>query len=281
VPLLAQRSFDELATPLHRVTFVVLDVETTGGSPVGSALTEVAAARYRGGELLDTYQTLVRPGQRIPPFISGLTGITEGMVGDAPPIGAVLPSLLEFIGGSVLVGHNLRFDTSFIDHALVSTGRDPLGNHTVDTLAMARRLLRDLVTDCRLSTLAAGLDLPHRPSHRALTDVLATGDLLHALLERAGSFGIVGLDELLRLPKLVGHPEARKLRLTARLPNAPGIYWFCDAAGHVLHVDEAADLRAAVRSHFARGKRTASARLLRQLHSVHHRARVGPGTAPG
>jgi DNA polymerase III subunit epsilon len=279
VALLAQGSFDELTTPLDRVTFVVLDVETTGGSPAGSALTEVAAARYRGGELLGTYQTLIRPDQRIPPFISGLTGITEAMVAGAPAIGAVLPCLLEFIGGSVLVGHNLRFDTAFVDHALVSTGRDGLANHMVDTLAMARRLVRDLVANCRLVTLAAALDLPHRPSHRALADVLATGDLLHALLERAGSFGIVGLDELLRLPRLVGHPEARKLRLTARLPSAPGVYWLCDAAGHVLLVDEAADVRAAVRSHFACGRRTTSARLLRQLHSVHHRVRGGPGTA--
>ena len=54
-----QRSFDDLGTPLHQVTFVVVDVETTGGSPASASLTEVAAARYRGGERLGTYQTLV------------------------------------------------------------------------------------------------------------------------------------------------------------------------------------------------------------------------------
>ncbi len=201
-----------------------------------SSLTEVAAARYRGGELLGTYQTLVRPDQRIPPFISALTGITDAMVVDAPTSGAMLPSFLEFVGGAVLVGHNIRFDLSFLDHALVSTDRQPLANHAVDTLALARRMVRDTVTDCKLATLAAALRLPHQPSHRALADVLATGDLLHALLERAGSFGILGLEELLVLPRLVGHPEARKLRLTTRLPHGPGVYWFCDAAGHVLYV---------------------------------------------
>jgi DNA polymerase III subunit epsilon len=211
-----QRTFDELGTPLSEVTFVVLDVETTGGSPATASLTEVAAARYRGGEMLGTYQTFVRPDERIPPFITALTGISDAMVADAPTTGAMLPSFLEFLGGAVIVGHNVRFDLSFLDHALIATGRERLQNATVDTLALARRLIRDMVPNCKLGTLAEVLRLPHRPSHRALTDVLATGDLLHALLERAGSFGILGLEELLDLPRLIGHPQAAKLRLTTR-----------------------------------------------------------------
>jgi DNA polymerase-3 subunit epsilon len=127
--LTALGSCDQLGTPLHQVTFAVVDVETTGGAPPASSLTEVAAARYRGGELLGTFQTLVQPDQRIPPFISALTGITDAMVLGAPTTGAMLPSLLEFVGGAVLVGHNIRFDLSFLDHALVSTDREPLANY--------------------------------------------------------------------------------------------------------------------------------------------------------
>jgi DNA polymerase III epsilon subunit family exonuclease len=274
-----QGSFDDLATPLHQVTFVVVDVETTGGSPAQCSLTEVAAARYRGGELLGTYQTLVRPDERIPPFITALTGISDAMVAEAPRVGEMLPSFLEFVGRSVLVGHNLRFDLSFLDHALVATGRDALTNPTVDTLALARRLVRDLVHNCKLGTLASTLGLPHQPSHRALTDVLATGDLLHALLERAGSFGILGLAELLDLPRLVGHPQAAKLRLTVRLPHRPGVYWFTDAAGHVLYVGTATDLRARVRSYFASDDRRTIGRLLRQLDHIHHQVCAGPLSA--
>lgn len=266
-------SFDDFDTPLHRVTFVVVDVETTGGSPATCSLTEVAAARFCGGELTGTYQTFVRPDQRIPPFITALTGIDDAMVADAPRIGEMLPSFLEFVGGGVLVGHNLRFDLSFLDHALRATGRNALANTTVDTLALARRLVRDRVPNCKLATLAAALRLDHRPSHRALADVLATGDLLHALLERAGSFGIVELDELLDLPRLVGHPQAAKLRLTTRLPHRPGVYWFSDAAGHVLYVGRAPDLRASARSHFGHidgdGRRR-TGRLLRRMHAVDH-----------
>jgi DNA polymerase III epsilon subunit family exonuclease len=274
-----QAPFDDLGTPLSQVTFVVVDVETTGGSPARASLTEVAAARFRGGEQLGTYQTFVRPDERIPPFITALTGISDAMVADAPRVGEMLPSLLEFVGGSVLVGHNLRFDLSFLDHALVSTGRGPLDNRTVDTLALSRRLVRDEVDNCQLGTLAAALGLPHRPSHRALTDVLATGDLLHALLERAGSFGILDLAELLDLPRLLGHPQAAKLRLTVRLPHHQGVYWFTDAAGHVLYVGRAADLHARVRSTFGSDQPRMVGRLLRQLDAVHHRVCAGPLTA--
>jgi DNA polymerase III epsilon subunit family exonuclease len=272
-------SFDDPATPLSMVTFVVVDVETTGGSPATCSLTEVAAARYRGGELLGTYRTFVRPDERIPPFITALTGISDAMVADAPRIGAMLPSFLEFVGGAVLVGHNVRFDKSFLDHALVSTGRSPLANATVDTLALSRRLVRDMVPNCQLGTLAAVLRLPHQPSHRALHDVLATGDLLHAMIERAGSFGIFVLGELLDLPRLVGHPHAGKLRLTTRLPQRCGVYWLTDAAGNVLAVGQASDLRARVRAYFT-GERSRSVdRLLRQLHAVGYRPCPGPLTA--
>lgn len=270
-----QGSFDDLGTPLHQVTFVVVDVETTGGAPDSDSLTEVAAARYRGGELLGTFQTLVRPGGSIPPLITALTGISDAMVSEAPCVSEVLPPLLEFIGGSVLVGHNLRFDLSFLDHALTSTGRESLANATVDTLALARRLVRDMVPNCKLGTLASNLRLDHQPSHRALNDVLATGDLLHALLERAGSFGIVDLEELLDLPRLIGHPQAGKLRLTVRLPHRPGVYWFTDAAGNVLYVGKATDLQARVRSYFTSDRRSKVGRLLRQLHAVHHRVCSG------
>jgi DNA polymerase III subunit epsilon len=271
----------ELSTPLHSVSFVVVDVETTGGSPSTASLTEVAAARYRGGELIGTFCTFVRPDERIPPFITAMTGISDAMVACAPRPTQVLPSLLEFIGGSVLVGHNIRFDLSFLDHALGTSGRESLGNPAVDTLALARRLVRgdDNLPNCQLGTLSACLRLEHRPSHRALADVLATGDLLHALLERAGTFGILDLGELLALPALLGHPQAKKLRATVRLPRQAGVYWFSEARDRMLYVDRAEDLRRAARSHFlAQGDRRTN-RLLRQMHSVGHLCVPDPRSA--
>src|SRR5438477_10419453 len=117
-----------MGRPLAEVTFCVLDLETTGASAAVCEITEIGAVKVRGGECLGTFQTLVNPGVAIPPSITFLTGITEAMVMPAPRIEEVLPTLLEFIGGSVLVGHNLRFDVSFLDAALTRGGDPRLGN---------------------------------------------------------------------------------------------------------------------------------------------------------
>ena len=93
-----QRSFEDLGVPLSETTFCVVDVETTGGSALDGAITEVGAVKLRGGECLGTLQTLVNPGMAIPPEITVLTGITEAMVLPAPRMPEVLPSFLEFLG---------------------------------------------------------------------------------------------------------------------------------------------------------------------------------------
>jgi DNA polymerase-3 subunit epsilon len=265
-----QRSFDDLGTPLHEVTFCVVDLETTGGSPETCAITEIGAVRLRAGECLGTFQTLVNPRRAIPTNITVLTGITEAMVMPAPTIEDVLPSLLEFVGGCVLVGHNLRFDVSFLDAALRRAGRPPIRLTCIDTCALARRLIRDEVPNCRLGTLASRLRLSHTPTHRALDDALATGDLLHALLERAAAFGVMGLDDLVALPKMGGHPQATKLKLTSRLPRAAGVYLFRDRAGRPLYVGKATDLRSRVRSYFSSDDRRKIGALLRETHAIDH-----------
>jgi DNA polymerase III subunit epsilon len=265
------RSFDDLGTPLHQVTFCVLDLETTGASARDCAITEVGAARFRAGERLATYQTLVDPGVPISPAASALTGITAAMVEAAPPASAVLPSLAEFVGGSVLVGHNLRFDVSFLDAALTATERPAVALRTVDTLALARCLVSDDVDDCRLATLAHRLDLEHRPTHRALDDALATADLLHALLERAASFGVTLLDDLLELPRLARHPQAAKLVLTNRLPRSPGAYVLRDGQGRPLLVGgDHCDVRRRVRDLFDGDHQRRAGPALRTVRAVEH-----------
>ena len=199
----------ELDIGLFDVCFAVVDVETTGGSPDNAALTEIAAAKYRGGECIGTFQTLVDPGRTVPPLITLLTGITDDMVRGAPPVPSVLQSFLEFVRGSVVVGHNVSFDLAFLDAALTGSGREPLCNTSVDTLALSRRLLRPDVPNCRLRTLARTLELEHRPSHRALDDVLATADLLHRLIERATGYGVFLLSDLLALASSPILPSAR------------------------------------------------------------------------
>ncbi|MDQ1466668.1 MAG: polymerase subunit epsilon [Actinomycetota bacterium] len=271
-----QASLDDLGLPLSEVTFVVVDLETTGGSAHDCAITEVGAVKLRGGECLGRLETLVNPGVPIPPLITVLTGITEAMVLPAPRIDEVLPALLEFVGDAVIVGHNIRFDLSFLDAALVSGCRPRLANRHVDTLALARRLVRDEVPNLRLSTLARHFRVPTEPVHRAFADAQATAEVLHALLERAASFGVLGLDDLLQLPSMRAHPSAAKLALTARLPRAPGVYLFRDRDGRVLYVGKATNLRSRVRSYFSTDDRRKVPQLLRETASIDHLVCRGP-----
>jgi len=265
-----QLTLDDLGTPLADVTFCVIDLETTGGSPTECGITEIGAVKLRGGECLGTFQTLVNPGRAIPPEITVLTGITHAMVVPAPRIEQVLPALLEFVGEAVIVGHNVRFDVGFLQAALERDDRPRLTNRTVDTVALARRLVRDGVPNCKLGTLADRLRLDHKPSHRALDDALATGDLLHVLLERAGGLGVTGLDDLLALPTMAGHAQANKLKLTDGLPRSPGVYVFRGARGEVLYVGKATNLRSRVRSYFSGDERRKIGALLRETQRIDH-----------
>jgi len=274
-----QRSLDDLGIPLCDVTFCVLDVETTGAERGADLITEIGAVKVRGGECVGTLATLVNPGRAIAPAVTLLTGITESMVATAPRIEAVLPTLEEFVGDAVIVGHNVGFDMSFINAALLRADRGALGNTVIDTLALARRLVRDEVPDCRLGTLAGRLRLDHRPTHRALDDALATTDLLHLLLERAAGLGVLGLDDLITLPKIGGHPQVGKLKLTHGLPRQPGVYRFLGTNDEVLYVGKASNLRSRVRSYFSSDDRRKIGPLLRETQRLAHTVTHDPISA--
>ncbi len=265
-----QLSLDDLGTPLHQVTFCVIDLETTGGTAADGGITEIGAVKVRGGEVLGTFSTFVNPGHPVPRQISLLTGITDSMLATAPSTSAVLPLLLEFMGDAVIVGHNVRYDLGYLNAALERESRPRLANRTLDTLALARRLVREEVPNCSLGTLATHLRLDHRPTHRALADVLATVDLLHLLIERASAFGVCGLDDLATLPTMTGHAQAAKLRLTDNLPRRPGVYVFRDQRGEALYVGKATNLRSRVRSYFSTDQRRKVPQMLRETYRIDH-----------
>jgi len=160
----------EQGVPLSEVTFCVVDLETTGGSPTDARITEIGAVAYRGGERLGVFQTLVNPGVPIPPFITHLTGIDDLTVAGAPPLPAVLPSFVEFARGAVFVAHNARFDFAFLNVALERSGYDPLPPPPVCTARLARRVVWPEVPNVRLPTLAEYFRTAVRPTHRALAD---------------------------------------------------------------------------------------------------------------
>jgi len=250
-PTAPQLSFDELGTPLRDTTFVVFDLETTGGSAAEDAITEIGAVKVRGGQVLGTFATLVDPERGIPPQVVALTGITQLMVTGAPRLSAVLPAFLEFAAGAVLVAHNSGFDVGFVKAACERHGHPWPRPTVLCTVKLARRVLsRDEAPSCRLSALAALFRVATTPDHRALTDARATVELLHRLLERVGSVGVHSLEELIAYLPEVTPAQRRKRELAAHLPSAPGVYLFRGPGEEVLYVGASADLRRRVRQYF-------------------------------
>lgn len=187
---------------LSSVTFVVLDLETSGASPqTGSAITEIGAVKVCGGQVLGTFKTFVNPGTALPPFITELTGITDEMLKDAPAIESVLPLLLEFLGSeksTVFVAHNAPFDLSFLKASAALHGYIWPNFRVIDTVKAARFVLtKDDVANYQLGTLAAYFRTEIAPNHRALDDALATMDVLHGIIERLGTFGITTINKMI------------------------------------------------------------------------------------
>jgi DNA polymerase III epsilon subunit family exonuclease len=187
--------------PLHETTFVVVDLETTGGSPhAGAVITEIGAVKVRGGVVIGEFKSFVNPLAPIPVFITELTGIDNEMVRLAPIIDEVFPTFLEFCGAhteTVLVAHNAPFDIGFLQAASRELEYLWPKYKVVDTVRLARSVLtRDEVRDCKLSTLAVFFNTQVTPTHRALDDAQTTVEVLHALIERLGGFGVQTFEEL-------------------------------------------------------------------------------------
>lgn len=246
-----QLTFDELGTPLRDTTFVVFDLETTGGRSDADGITEIGAVKVRGGQVISEFGTLVDPGRAIPPQIVSLTGITQFMVSDAPKIDEVLPAFLEFAAGAVLVAHNAPFDIGFMRAACARHGYHWPKPAVVCTVRLARRVLSPAETpSCKLSALARLFRARTTPNHRALEDARATVDVLHGLLERVGSVGVHSLEELLDYLPEVTPAQRRKRGLAAQLPDTPGVYLFRGPNEEVLYVGTASNLRRRVRQYF-------------------------------
>jgi DNA polymerase-3 subunit epsilon len=254
--LSADGSVDPAAVSLADTTFVVLDLETTGGAADGAGITEIGAVKVRAGEQLGEFATLVNPGEPLPPFITVLTGITEAMLRPAPPIETVLPALLEFLRGAVLVAHNAPYDVGFLKAACARHGYPWPNPRVLDTAALARRALtRDEVPNRKLGTLAHFFRSTVQPNHRALDDAKATVDVLHGLIERLGSFKVHTLGDAIEFAKAVTPAQRRQRHLADGLPHVPGIYIFRAADDRPLYVGKSKDIATRVRTYFTAGEK--------------------------
>jgi DNA polymerase III subunit epsilon len=203
---------DLAATALSDTTFVIVDLETTGASPnKGAAITEIGAVKVRSGEHLGNFESFVNPLSPIPEYITQMTGITDLMLAKAPVIDEILPAFLEFAGQHnevIIVAHNAPFDLSFLKSAAKELDITWPKYKTLDTVTIARQVLtKEEVPNCKLQTLAAYFGTKAQPNHRALDDAMATTEILHALLERLGSFDVNTVESLMEFAKTAAHVQ--------------------------------------------------------------------------
>jgi DNA polymerase-3 subunit epsilon len=259
---------DDLEIPLADVTFCAVDLETTSGSWKTGEIVEIGAIKSRGGETLGTFECFVKPSVDLPVEIQMLTGITPRMLVDAYPLPSVLPSFIEFCGNAVFVAHNARFDKSFIDEACRKLDYEISRVPIVDTVKLARRMLRNEVRSCALHTLSAHFNTPHKPNHRAFPDAAACLEVLWALLERGSAYGITTLADLLQIQSVRANPHFEKVKMARTLPQCRGVYLFENARREIIYIGKATNLRARVRSYFTQDERKRMGDLRAEVASV-------------
>ncbi len=177
--------------------FVVVDIETTGLSCHTSKITEIGALKLVNNKIIDRFETLINPEQRIPGFITRLTGISNKMVKDAPKVNEVMPEFLNFLGEKCFVGHYATFDYNFLDHNARLHHDKSLLNDKLCTCRLARRLLPELPSK-KLSVISNHLGISETTEHRAMSDALVTAKIFIDFTNRLKERGINSVQELIK-----------------------------------------------------------------------------------
>ncbi|WP_199618028.1 PolC-type DNA polymerase III [Paenibacillus alkalitolerans] len=170
--------------PLTGSTYVVYDVETTGLSVVHNRIIELAAVKMVDGKVIEEFAEFINPHEKIPYNITQLTNITDEMVENAPEESDIIPKFVEWVGDAVMVAHNARFDTGFLQAACKRHSLPEMANPVLDTLEMARFLYPSMKNH-RLNTLADKFKVSLDNHHRAIDDSKALGDILFHMLKEA------------------------------------------------------------------------------------------------
>lgn len=197
-------------TPLLGMCFCIVDLETTGGAPGSSGITEIGAVRVEGLRVTERFSTLVDPGVPIPAHITGITGIDDEMVRGQPVIERALPAFIEFAREDILVAHNAPFDLRFLNYERLRLRDGYFTQPWLDTLVLSRRLLNGVVPRHDLATLAKWAGAAVSPVHRALADAEATAHVLVALIGRMADGVNTTLDDAMAIGQPGGSRGPRK-----------------------------------------------------------------------
>ncbi len=243
----------------------IVDLETTGAHPAYDRVTEIAVIEVNGGEVAESWSTLVDPQEPIPAAIQALTGITNAMVAGAPTFRALAADLFERLAGRVLVAHNARFDYGFLRHEFERAGLK-FQAKTLCTVRLSRKLYPEHARH-NLDSLIARHRLACSARHRALGDAEAVWQFLRiAADERGGEALADAARRIARQPSLP--PQIARAVIDA-IPDTPGVYLMFGEGGAPLYVGKSVNMRTRVMSHFADDVRSAKEmQLAREVRSI-------------
>lgn len=226
--------------------YAIVDIETTGGYADNHRVTEVAIIHHDGMQVTGRYQTLINPGRRVPLFITGLTGITNEMVRDAPLFEDVAEEIHEQLREKIFVAHNAHFDYGFLRSELEQAGIRWSAKRLC-TVKLSRKIFPGL-DSYSLGRLAESLGITIEDRHRAGGDAEATARIFDLLLKRDDQ-GVIAKALKRGSGDAILPPNLRKEDVD-RLPDEPGVYFFLDARGHVIYVGKAINIRKRIYGHF-------------------------------
>ncbi len=245
------------STLLKEAEFSVLDVETTGLSARNNRVIEIGIVKVKNLKITDRFTTLINPGCDIPFFITQFTGISNSDVRYSPSFYDTAEEIEDFIGNSIISGHNLSFDEGFLSYEFIRNGFEPLSNLSVCTLKLSRKIFPSLKSKS-LGSVSEYLGVKNRDSHRALSDAEATAQILIKLIKKLSKEnGVKTVQQLLEFQSSV-IPSNQIIKLPKdihdslySLPDTPGVYYFLNKKNEIIYIGKAKSLKDRVRSYFA------------------------------
>lgn len=227
--------------------YTIIDIETTGNGIKGNHITEISVFKYDGHEVIDEFTSLVNPECEIPAFITGLTGIDNDMVRNAPLLEEIIPQIVEITKDTIFVAHSVNFDYNVIKNEFKLLGHD-FSRKKLCTVRLSRKLLPGY-NSYSLGKLTAALGIPLTDRHRARGDAHATVLLFHKLL-RAENADTVFKQFLNSKSQEATLPPGLPKEEYLKLPTTAGIYYFKDQKGKIIYVGKAKNIKKRVLGHF-------------------------------
>jgi DNA polymerase-3 subunit epsilon len=248
---------------LRLMNYVIIDVETTGGSPKTTKITEIALYKFDGQSIVDEFVTLINPEEKIPDFIVKLTGISDRMVSDAPKFYEIAKKIVEFCKDCIFVAHNVSFDYNVIRGEFKRLGFD--FRFPQLCTVRASRLIFPGYESYSLGKITRELGIQINGRHRAGGDALATAHLFQMMHIKDGK-KLIDLVQHEINPKIVHH--ALDLEIIENLPNKTGVYFFYNEVNQLIYIGKSKNIKSRVEQHLRNSKQEKGLRLIQEIARV-------------